>query len=74
MTLRIESDIPMPPIVLGRPKGELRQTLEAMKPEQSVFIDEPDANRLHYAARRAFGKGNYAIRIEKHGHRIWRRK
>lgn len=75
MSYIIEDGIPMPEKITRTipPKSELRVTLEALKPGQSVLLDKPeDYDRARSAASYIGGRQFVCRKVAGQGWRVWR--
>ena len=67
---KIDKDIPLPK---RKSSGySLTTTMRAMKVGDSVYV--PNARTGNHTGWLVLGKGNYAVRNEKTGTRVWRTK
>lgn len=65
----VEDNIPIP-----NPRGKgISKALRSLQPGQSLHLDR-NLNASNNHANRVFGAGNYAVRTEGDGCRIWRLK
>lgn len=65
----IEKGVPIP----GRAKyGSLCSTFRKMKAGDSVFFPGATTQSIHASARYVFGSGNYSVRKQRGGVRVWR--
>lgn len=57
-----------------RRRGPLAKLMLAMKKGDSIFVSEQNRETVKSRAKLYLGRGNYAIRQEGHGVRVWRLK
>lgn len=71
MGIKIDKGVPLPP------GTNQRYPFKAMLPGDSFFVTRDDmtssgASNLRVSARYHFGAGNYTVRKEGSGYRVWR--
>ena len=66
----IQRGVPPPP--KRTRKNHFQVLLRTMKRGDSVMLPKVDSRNAWQAARLAFGKGNFTVRKEEDGARIWR--
>lgn len=69
--LKIESGIPVTPRSKRGYSG-LSATLRNLKKGDSVFVPKKTQGQVASIAQYAIGVGNYTVRTEKGGARVWR--
>jgi hypothetical protein len=71
MDVRIERGVPIPKANCGE-RGSIQRVLLKMRKGDSVHFPGRDTRNIWEAGRRAFGQGNFTVRKENGGARIWR--
>ena len=67
--MEIDNDVPVPKKRAGR-RSRVADQLRQMRPGQSVYLDKTAAQG-NMVANYAFGSGNYTVRKEGAGCRVW---
>lgn len=70
----VEPGIPIPKRRTRAVNEEAAKVMESMKPGDSVWLGVSKPWRASNLARRLFGDGNYAVREDRGGYRVWRTK
>jgi hypothetical protein len=71
MTPKIEKGVPIPKSPVGT-RGAIQKVLRQMRKGDSIFFEGKDTRNLWQAGFHAFGQGNFTVRKENGGARIWR--
>lgn len=69
--LKIEKGIPVP-ARRGREKTAARIAIEKLKKGESVLVPDGNIQSLSATACKILGVGNYALRTQPDGVRVWR--
>ena len=72
--LKIEKGIPIPTGSGRKGQGKVQIAMKAMKKGDSVLLAHSKAGNTYSQAKAYLGAGNYAVRPEGDGFRVWRIK